>query len=137
MASGSRNSSPPKSCRPLRRRAASRSECSSRATGRRPRCSSRCPDALNARRPARRRADVIGMIADRKASAEPGQMAIARLLAALARRCARRPLLTVLVSVAVAAAAALTTAHGLTFITSPLRLLPQGERYVVLLKQYL
>ena len=38
---------------------------------------------------------------------------------------------------AVAAAAAFYAVHTLTFVTSPLRLLPQNERYVVLLKEYL
>src|SRR5262245_56880119 len=134
MRSGSRNSSPPKSRRPpARRLAASRREGSSRAPGRYPMRSSRGPDALRARTPARRRAGVLGMMADRKASAERGQIATARLLAAAAAR----PLLTVLVSLVLATGASVYTAHTLTFVTSPLRLLPQSERYVVLLKEYL
>ena len=86
---------------------------------------------------ARRMAGVMGMIADRKASADRGQIAIGRLLAGLVRISTRRPLITVLVSVVLAAVAALYTAHTLTFVTSNLRLLPQNERYVVLLKEYL
>ena len=86
---------------------------------------------------ARRMAGVMGMMADRKASADRGQIAIRRLLAGLVRISARRPLITVLVSVFLAAVAALYTVHTLTFVTSNLRLLPQKERYVVLLKEYL
>ena len=41
-----------------------------------------------------------------------------------------------IVSVALAAAAIAYTVHTLTFVTSSLRLLPQQERYVVLLKEY-
>src|SRR5215510_983417 len=137
MRRGTRNSSPPKSSRPRRRQAAWRRVRSSRLTGWNPRWSSRCPDALSARRPARSRAGVMGMIVDRKASADRGQMAVARLLARLARLCARRPVGTVLVSFVLAAAAILYTVHTITFVTSPLRLLPQGERYVVLLREYL
>ena len=65
----------------------------------------------------------------------PGSL-IGRALAAIARACGRRPLLTVVVSVALGAAAVLYTLHALTFVTSNLRLLPQNERYVVLLKEY-
>ena len=65
----------------------------------------------------------------------PGS-SIGRALAAIARACGRRPLLTVVVSVALGAAAVLYTLHALTFVTSNLRLLPQHERYVVLLKEY-
>ena len=61
---------------------------------------------------------------------------IGRALAALAQACSRRPLVTVLVSVALAAAAMAYTVHTITFVTSSLRLLPQHERYVVLLKEY-
>ena len=61
---------------------------------------------------------------------------IGRALAALAHACSRRPLVTVLVSVALAAAAMAYTLHTITFVTSSLRLLPQHERYVVLLKEY-
>jgi hopanoid biosynthesis associated RND transporter like protein HpnN len=42
----------------------------------------------------------------------------------------------VLVSVGFAAAAMAYTVHTITFVTSSLRLLPQHERYVVLLKEY-
>lgn len=61
---------------------------------------------------------------------------IGRALAALAHACSRRPLVTVLVSVGFAAAAMAYTVHTITFVTSSLRLLPQHERYVVLLKEY-
>ena len=61
---------------------------------------------------------------------------IGRALAALTEACSRRPLVTVLVSVALAAAAMAYTVHTITFVTSSLRLLPQHERYVVLLKEY-
>ena len=54
----------------------------------------------------------------------------------LTQACSRRPLVTVLVSVALAAAAMAYTLHTITFVTSSLRLLPQHERYVVLLKEY-
>ena len=77
------------------------------------------------------------MIADRKASAERGQISSARLLAGLARICARRPWLTVLVSLALAAAAGLYAFHALAFVSSHLRLLPQHAPYVVLMRQYL
>jgi len=57
-------------------------------------------------------------------------------MAAMTQACSRRPVLTVLVSLALAAAAVYYTVHALTFVTSNLRLLPQRERYVVLLKEY-
>ena len=61
---------------------------------------------------------------------------IGRALAALTEACSRHPLVTVLVSVALAAAAMAYTVHTITFVTSSLRLLPQHERYVVRLKEY-
>ncbi len=57
-------------------------------------------------------------------------------MAAVTQACSRRPVFTVLVSLALAAAAVFYTVHTLTFVTSNLRLLPQRERYVVLLKEY-
>ena len=62
---------------------------------------------------------------------------IGRALAALTEACSRHPLVTVLVSVVLAAAAMAYTVHTITFVTSSLRLLPQHERYVVRLKEYL
>ena len=61
---------------------------------------------------------------------------IGRALASVAQACGRRPLLAIIVSVVVGAAAVVYTAHALGFVTSNLRLLPQRERYVVLLKEY-
>ena len=61
---------------------------------------------------------------------------IGRIMAATARVGSQRPLLTVLVSLALAVVAVAYTVNTLTFITSSLRLLPQHERYVVLLKEY-
>ena len=61
---------------------------------------------------------------------------IGRALAALAQACSRRPLVTVLASLGLATAAMAYTLHTITFVTSSLRLLPQHERYVVLLKEY-
>ena len=61
---------------------------------------------------------------------------IGRALAALTHACSQRPLVTLLVSLALAAAAIGYTARTITFVTSSLRLLPQHERYVVLLKEY-
>ena len=69
----------------------------------------------------------------------PGAMSvgpwIGQIMAVTARVCSRRPLVTVLVSLVLAAAAAAYTVHTLTFVTSHLRLLPQRERYVILLKE--
>jgi uncharacterized protein len=59
-----------------------------------------------------------------------------RLLAALVRASTRRPLLTVVLCVALAAAAMAHTVRGLGFVTEHLRLLPQDARYVVLLREY-
>ena len=59
-----------------------------------------------------------------------------RAIAGVAQASSRRPFITVLVSVVLAAAAIWYTVHALTFVTSNLRLLPQRERYVVLLKEY-
>ncbi len=61
---------------------------------------------------------------------------IGRALASIAQACGRRPLLTIVVSVAFGAAAVFYTVHALAFVTSNVRLLPQRERYVVLLKEY-
>lgn len=60
-----------------------------------------------------------------------------RFLAFVVGRCAARPLVTVLLSLALAGGAAAYTWHSLGFVTSSLRLLPQNERYVVLLREYL
>jgi len=49
----------------------------------------------------------------------------------------RRPLLTVLVSGALAALALFYTFHTLTFLTSAVRLLPQHERYVAVLREHM
>ena len=69
------------------------------------------------------------------AAMSPGSW-IGRALAVIAQACGRRPLLTVVVSVALGAAGVFYTVHALSFVTSNLRLLPQDERYVVLLKEY-
>jgi len=61
---------------------------------------------------------------------------VGRAMAMLVRACARRPVLTVVIAVVLAAAAVVYTARTLTFITSPARLLPQQARYVVMLKEY-
>jgi uncharacterized protein len=60
----------------------------------------------------------------------------ARVLAAIVLTSSHRPLVTVAVSLVLAAAAIAYTVTTLTFVTSNLRLLPQHERYVVLLKEY-
>ena len=70
------------------------------------------------------------------AVASGGSPAIARGLAAMARVSSRRPLITVSISLVLAVVAVAYTVHALTFITSNLRLLPQREHYVVLLKEY-
>jgi hypothetical protein len=57
-------------------------------------------------------------------------------MAATARASGRHALSVVLVSVLLAAAGIFYTVHTITFITSNLRLLPQREPYVVLLKEY-
>jgi len=62
---------------------------------------------------------------------------LGRLLSAVVRASIWRPWATVLVSVLMALSAGLYTFWALDFLTSPLRLLPQHARYVVLLKQYL
>jgi hypothetical protein len=59
-----------------------------------------------------------------------------RLLAVVVRASIRRPLLTVALCAAFAAAAMAHTSRSLTFVTEHLRLLPQDARYVVLLKEY-
>jgi uncharacterized protein len=61
---------------------------------------------------------------------------IGRALAAVIRLSVRRPRLTVLVSLALAVVGLTYTAHTLTFLTSPYRLLPQQARYVVTLQEY-
>jgi hypothetical protein len=61
---------------------------------------------------------------------------IGAAMAATARACGRHALSVVLVSVLLAAAGIVYTVHTITFITSNLRLLPQREPYVVLLKEY-
>ncbi|MGH7332556.1 MAG: MMPL family transporter [Candidatus Rokuibacteriota bacterium] len=62
---------------------------------------------------------------------------IGRALAGVVRVSVRRPGLTVLVSLALAAVALGYTGHALTFLTSSFRLLPQHARYVVTLREYL
>jgi hopanoid biosynthesis associated RND transporter like protein HpnN len=61
---------------------------------------------------------------------------IGGVIAAIARTCGRRPLVTVIVSLALAAGASAYTLHALTFVSDPLRLLPQHEPYVVRLKEF-
>ncbi|MFQ5830922.1 MAG: MMPL family transporter [Candidatus Methylomirabilia bacterium] len=60
-----------------------------------------------------------------------------RLLHHLVRVSTRRPSLTVLFSLALAAAGLIYTFHALTFQTSTLRLLPPGQRYATLYTEYL
>src|SRR5215813_11589583 len=60
-----------------------------------------------------------------------------RLLAAVVGASIWRPWATVLLSVLLAVGAGLYAFSTLDFLTSPLRLLPQRARYVVLLNQYL
>ena len=62
---------------------------------------------------------------------------VGRLLAAVVRASIWRPWATVLLSVLLAVGAGLYAFSTLDFLTSPLRLLPQRARYVVLLNQYL
>jgi hopanoid biosynthesis associated RND transporter like protein HpnN len=62
---------------------------------------------------------------------------VGRLLAAVVRASVWRPWATVLLSLLLALGAGVYTLWTLDFLTSPLRLLPQRARYVVLLKQYL
>jgi hopanoid biosynthesis associated RND transporter like protein HpnN len=62
---------------------------------------------------------------------------VGRATAAVVRRSTRRPLLTVVVALALAGAGLAYTFHALGFVTSSLRLLPQQARYVVLLRDYL
>src|SRR5947207_3185149 len=61
---------------------------------------------------------------------------IGRMIAATADACGRRPLLTLAVSLALAAVALVYAVHTITFVSAHLRLLPQNERYVVRLKEY-
>ena len=60
----------------------------------------------------------------------------ARAVAAVAQACGRHAIATVVVSVVLAVAAGLYTLHALAFVTSHVRLLPQRERYVKLLREY-
>lgn len=60
----------------------------------------------------------------------------ARLVGAVAQACGRHAIATVVVSVLLAAAGGLYALYALAFVTSHVRLLPQHERYVVLLKEY-
>ena len=59
-----------------------------------------------------------------------------RLLRRLVRASCRRPLLTILVAVALAAAAVLYALHALTFATSTRALLPRNEPYIERYVQY-
>ncbi|PWU20973.1 MAG: hypothetical protein C5B48_11825 [Candidatus Rokuibacteriota bacterium] len=61
---------------------------------------------------------------------------VGRLLAAIVRASVWRPRVTVLLSVVLVIVAGLYTLRALDFVTSPLQLLPQGARYVELMKQY-
>jgi hopanoid biosynthesis associated RND transporter like protein HpnN len=62
---------------------------------------------------------------------------VGRTTAALVRLSTRRPVLTVLVALALAGISLAYTFHALGFVTSSLRLLPQHAPYVVLLREYL
>ena len=62
---------------------------------------------------------------------------VGRATATVVRRTARRPLVTVAVSLVLAALSLAYTLHAIGFVTSSLRLLPQHARYVVLLREYL
>ncbi|PWU24797.1 MAG: hypothetical protein C5B48_04530, partial [Candidatus Rokuibacteriota bacterium] len=59
------------------------------------------------------------------------------LTAALVRLSCRRPVVTIAVSALIAVAASVYTVHALAFVTSPVKLLPQRARYVLLMKEYL
>lgn len=59
-----------------------------------------------------------------------------RLLRALVRIASERPRLTVLLSLALGALGIAYTAHALTFKTSTLHLLPPGQRYATLYREY-
>jgi uncharacterized protein len=61
---------------------------------------------------------------------------LGRLLAAVVRGSIRRPWATIVVSILLALGSGAYTISALDFLTSPLRLLPQRARYVVLLNQY-
>ncbi|HXJ80367.1 MAG TPA: MMPL family transporter [Candidatus Methylomirabilis sp.] len=61
---------------------------------------------------------------------------IGRLIAIVARTCGDWPLTTVAISLVLAAISAVYAVHTLTFVSDPLRLLPQKESYVVRLKEY-
>jgi hypothetical protein len=63
--------------------------------------------------------------------------AVGRALARVVLLAARRPLLTVLVSLALALAGLAYTQRALGFVTSSYRLLPQTARYITVLRQYL
>jgi hypothetical protein len=62
---------------------------------------------------------------------------VGRLLRALVRHSARRPGVTLLLAALLTAGSLAVTLRGLGFVTSAYRLLPQHERYVVLLQEYL
>jgi hopanoid biosynthesis associated RND transporter like protein HpnN len=62
---------------------------------------------------------------------------VGRLIAAVVRTSTRRPVVTVVLALLLTGASVLYTVHGLSFITSAYRLLPQNARYVVLLREYL
>jgi hopanoid biosynthesis associated RND transporter like protein HpnN len=63
--------------------------------------------------------------------------AVGRGLARLVQLSTRRPVLTVVLSLALAVAALAYTQRHLTFLTSAYRLLPQSARYITVLRQYL
>jgi hopanoid biosynthesis associated RND transporter like protein HpnN len=60
----------------------------------------------------------------------------ARAVAAAAQACGRHPVATVVVSSLLAVAGGLYSLYALAFVTSHVRLLPQYERYVTLLREY-
>lgn len=62
---------------------------------------------------------------------------VGRILAFVVAVCAARPVVTVVVALVLAAGGAAYTWRALSFVTSNLRLLPQHERYVVLMREYL
>ena len=80
--------------------------------------------------------DRSGPLRPPPASAGRVGSAVGRAVAALALASTRRPLVTVVISLLLAAAGTLYTLHALTFVTSNLRLLPQKASYVVRLKDY-
>ena len=81
-------------------------------------------------------ADRSGPLSPPPAAAGRVGSTVGRAVAALALASTRRPLVTVVISLLLAAAGTLYTLHALTFVTSNLRLLPQKASYVERLKDY-